>query len=295
MSSCKKILLTGGTGLIGKETVGELTKSGFDVYALTIDEQIPADGVHWIHADIRDTASLNNIIQEIQPEYLLHLAWPSIVDLNTDEHDSFKNVSLRLLEIFKTAGGKRAVFTGSCFEYKFKNEALKETDETNPATAYARAKLDLLKSAEDYSRASGISFAWARIFYVFGKNEHPKRLTACIINGLKNNTPIVIQTAHLFKDYIYTKEIAGALSCLMSCDIRGIVNICSGTPVKVGDFAKTFAKQAGREALLELYEKQTDQPPLVLGDNTRLTKEAGYTFRYSFEDAVNDILKESLT
>ena len=94
---------------------------------------------------------------------------------------------MNMLSAFKQNGGRRAVFAGTCFEYKFKDAPLKENDELNPLTIYAKCKVELFKQATEYCIQNGISFGWGRIFYVYGKNENEKRLTPYLINNLKNN------------------------------------------------------------------------------------------------------------
>ena len=50
----KKILLTGVTGLIGKEVIPNLLEMGYDISALTIDEVNPDCGVNWIKCNLFD-------------------------------------------------------------------------------------------------------------------------------------------------------------------------------------------------------------------------------------------------
>ena len=288
----KKLLLTGGTGLIGKAVCEELKNTeDLEIYGLTYDNSKPYKEINWINADLYDKNKIDDIFKNLKPEYLLHLAWPSVVDLETELHDEFYKISMNMLETFYKNGGCRAVYIGSVFEYLFKDNKLKETDELNPTTEYARAKVNLYKDASLFTKENNLSFSWGRIFYVYGLNEHPKRLTSTILNGLKNNTAITIKTSQLFKDYIYTKDIAGALIKLVNSDVCGPINICSGQAIKIADFAKSFAKKLGKESLLDLQQISTDQPPIIVGDNTRLTKEVGYTLRYSLDDAISEILR----
>ena len=57
MPCSKKVFVTGATGLIGKELLLPLTQAGFDVFALTIEDNNPAvSGVHWIKGNLFDEA-----------------------------------------------------------------------------------------------------------------------------------------------------------------------------------------------------------------------------------------------
>ncbi len=290
-SESKKVLLTGGTGLIGSQVVSSLQARGFDVHGLTIDPKNPDNGVHWIQGNVFDTERVDTVLNEVKPQYLLNFAWCASGDyLTSDQNEKFRDAGLALLKAFKKHGGKRAVYVGTCFEYEFKNEPLKESDRTNPLSIYARSKNELRKEAAQFAADAGLSFGWGRIFYVYGRNEHPNRLTAAIINSLNRNELVTIRTAQLKKDYLYTKDIAGAFAAFLDSSVEGIVNICSGEAMSLKTYAEAIATQMGKCDLLDLRTEETNQPPIIVGDNTRLTKEVGYRFQYDLGTAIREIL-----
>lgn len=294
----KRVFVTGGTGLIGKEVLPALQTAGFDVFALTRRGGIPQKGIHWVHADLFDSEKVARELSAIRPKYLLNLAWCASGDyLTSPLNEKFKSAGLNLLKAFHCAGGRRAVFAGTCFEYAFKDAPIKETDPTNPQTPYARCKDDLRVATQDYADKNGISFGWGRIFYVYGKNEHSSRLTASIVNSLMEERPVTIRTSQLKRDYMYTKDIAGAFAAFLKSDVTGVVNICTGRAVGLGEFATAFARAVGKETLLDLRREETSQPPVIVGDCSRLNREVGYQPRYSLQAASSEILLqgESIT
>ncbi|MDR1123784.1 MAG: NAD(P)-dependent oxidoreductase [Elusimicrobiota bacterium] len=292
MSSSKKVIITGASGLIGKEIITPLKEAGFDIYALTIDVNNPViEGVTWVPCNIFDNKKTKEIFNYIKPQYLIHLAWVVTENYITSNLNfDFLKSSLGLLKFFHDAGGKRAVFTGTCLEYGQKAIPLKENDTIEPLGIYGKCKNYLREIAEIYCTNNNISFAWGRIFYVYGKGEHPKRLTASIINSLKENKPIQVNHAQLHRDYIYTKDIAGALTELLKSDINGIVNICSGKSISIGEYTEKIAKKLGKEDLLILKELPTPQPAKIIGNNTRLTEEVKYKIKYDIDIALDEIL-----
>ena len=292
----RRVLVTGGTGLIGKEVLPALQTAGFEVFALTRRDANPPNGVHWVQADLFDSEWVERELTAIRPEYLLNLAWCASGDyLTSPLNERFKSAGLDLLKAFHRAGGRRAIFAGTCFEYAFKDTPLKETDPTNPQTPYARCKNDLRIAAQDYADRNGISFGWGRIFYVYGKNEHPSRLTASIVDSLTAARPVTIRTSQLKRDYMYTKDIAGAFAAFLKSDVTGVVNVCTGRAVALGEFAAAFARAAGKETLLDLRREETSQPSIIVGDCSRLNREVGYQARYSLQAAVSEILQGERT
>lgn len=292
MTYSKTVFLTGGTGLIGKELWKPLAAAGFHIYALTIDENNPSvPGVTWLKGNLFDEAFIKQTMSQIRPTHLLHLAWCATGDYAVSNANfTFLRASLMLLDAFAANGGKRAVCAGTFMEYAAKNAPVLESDPVAPVTAYAVCKNALRETAALFCSLNDVSFAWGRIFCVYGKNEHPKRLTASIINSLKAGQPVQINCSQLERDYIYSKDIAAAFTRLLDTDVQGSVNICTGKTIRLGDYARTLAALIGREDLLVLKEENTSQPPLVTGDNTRLREEVGFTPRYTLQEALKEII-----
>lgn len=292
MNSSKKVLLTGSTGLIGREALAPLIANGFDVYALTIEDTPNIKGISYIKANLFDYESIEKIVKDISPNYLLHFAWiTSEGYLQSPLNLDFLAASLNLLKHFSKYGGRRAVLAGTCLEYDLDADMpLKEKSPIAPKNLYSAAKYSLYLTAEKFCRQENISFAWGRIFYVYGKNEHQSRLTPYIINNLQTGQPVVIKHSFLEKDYMYSKDIAAAFVQLLNSNIEGAINICSGNSISLETFSKNIAKKLGKEHLLDLKNLPAQQAPITVGDNTRLLRELGFSPRYTLDTALDEIL-----
>jgi nucleoside-diphosphate-sugar epimerase len=294
MNSSKKVILTGASGLIGKEAIVPLQKSGFDIYAFTIDKNNPDNGVNWIDCNIFDGEKVRKAFEAIKPEYFLHFAWATTNDYLTSAINfDFINASLSMLKNFAANGGVRAVFAGTCFEYEFKETPLKESDPKKPLTVYAACKNALNNIASLYAEHNGVSFGWGRIFYVYGYGEHKKRLTASIINSFKANKKVIINYAELLRDYMYAKDIAEAFVKFLESDVKGDVNICSAKAVSLGEYASFIAKKLNKANLLILDNIPSGNPSFIVGNNSRLLNEVKYAFSYSLEQGLDEVLKNA--
>ncbi|MEI8377516.1 MAG: NAD(P)-dependent oxidoreductase [bacterium] len=292
----KKVILTGATGLIGQYSIESLLEKGFEVFAISTKEQ-PKSDITWIKADLLNFSDLKKVFEEVKPDYLLHFGWDVTHGkyLESESNVDWLKSSLEMLKCFKNNGGKRAVFAGTCFEYELGDDLLKEYETpTNPATKYGKCKNELNQMANLYAKENDISFGWGRIFYVYGKNENPNRLIPYIINNLKNNQQVILKSGDLIKDYLYGKDIAAAFVEFLDSQIQGDVNICSNNPIKIKDMALLIAQKLNKNNLLELQPIKNNEPQIILGDNTRLTQEVGYIYKYSLESGIEDLLKESL-
>ena len=289
----KTILLTGVTGLIGKEIIEPLKKLGYKISALTIDENNPDNGVNWIKCNLFDAESVKYSIEKVKPTHLLNFAWTTTGDyLTSSINFEYVKAGLNLIKYFKEYGGKRAIYVGTCFEYKFKDSILKEDDEKNPQTLYAKSKDALHNMVEEYCKLNNISFGYGRIFYVYGRKENEKRLTANIIKSLRENKEIDIFNGDFVRDYMYAKDIAGAFAKFVDSNVEGSVNICTGKGISLKEYSMTIAKKLGKEKLVNIKYENLNQPMFIVGDNSRLKNEVGYELQYSFDEAIDEILND---
>ena len=91
-----------------------------------------------------------------------------------------------------------------------------------------------------------------------------------IIDKLSKNEEVIIKSGDLYKDYMYSKDIAGAFVALLNSNVQGSVNICTGKAISIKDFALEIGKQMGKENLIKFKNEISNQPPLIIGDNTIL-------------------------
>lgn len=270
----KKVIVTGINGLIGQYIRQPLEELGFEVFGIGT-RCIEKD--NYFSADLNDHIKLEKIFNDIKPEYLIHLAWDTKKGyLDSDSNFDLLYSSIKMLKYFKENGGKKAIFIGTCFEYKFKDSPLKENDEINPTSIYAKTKNYLREVSELYSYKNNIDFCWGRIFYTYGDNENPNRLFPHIINSLKNNQKVSINYSQLKKDYMFAGDIAKSISLIADSNITGIVNLCSGNALSLSDIAFTIAAKLNKIDLLDLKKLDTEEAPIIVGDNSRLVNEVNF-------------------
>ena len=288
----KKILVTGINGLIGQYIVEPLKELDFEVYGIGTRD-ISTDKFNYIKLNINNLTQLENVFKEIKPEYLIHLAWDTKKGyLDSDANFDLLTSSINMLKYFKNNGGKRVIYTGTCFEYKFKDGKIKEYDELNPTTIYAKCKNYLREVSELYCEKYGIDLCWSRIFYMYGKNENQNRLFPYIINSLKNDKKVSINYSQLKKDYIYAGDVARILALIINSNINGIINICSGKALSLKEFASIIAKKMNKEYLLELKELETTEPNIIVGDNSRIINEINFNNYSNIENIIDNLILE---
>ena len=286
----KNVIITGATGLIGKEALDYLLKDGFEIYAITTKE-INDSKINWIKCDLFDHKSLGKVFVDVKPHYLLNFAWITGGDYLTNPiNTKYKEAGVKMLNFFKENGGKRVIYAGTCFEYDIKNEILTETSEVKPKTLYAQTKNELHIECEKYSKANNLSFGWGRIFYVFGHGEKSSRLTAKILECLSDDKIFELSAPNNLLDYMYTKDIAHAFVEFLKSDYQGTVNICTGKGIFLKDYAKKFQDAFGKKDLIKF---DSDKPASLncVGSNKILREIIGFLPEYSIDDAIKEIVK----
>ena len=293
----KKVILTGATGLIGKETIEPLIKDGFEVYALTSKNPPFSTQVHWIQCNLFDETSIKNVFLTVKPQYLLHFAWITTGDfVKSNINFDFVIASLNLLKYFNENDGKRAVYVGTGTEYAFSDEPMSENTPLEPKTVYAKCKNNLRELAELYCEQNDISFAWGRVFNAIGYDDNKKRLTAYIIDNLLQDKESTVNSGHLIRDYMYTKDLAKMFVKLLESDITGAINVCSGKGMSLREYILKLAEKMNKTELLTIKNIHPDNQSLVyVGDNSKFLSLIDYQPEFSIDTAIDDILNKIQT
>lgn len=291
----KKILLTGATGLIGKELIKPLLENGYELFAISRKPLQNTNNITWLSGDLFDTQFIKYCCEKAQADILVHLAWKVTKDYaNSNENFSFLAGSIGLLQAFQQHGGKQVFFCGSYFEYDLSQTVLTEQSKLDPEKmAYTFCKNELRKIAEKFCRQNGMDFCYGRIFNVFGHNEEKNRLIRQILDGLFADEEVIIKSGPLQKDYMYSREIANAITAVLKSNVQGPVNICTGKPIAIKDIALIIARRLHKEHLIKFQNDFGSQPLCVYGDNTKLLTETSYKPEYTFEQAIDEIIETS--
>jgi nucleoside-diphosphate-sugar epimerase len=279
-----KVLVTGASGYIGRHALRPLLDSGCEVYALARrregDFEWPR-GVHVLTLDLFDDAARQKAVAGISPECLLHLAWYA-------EHGKFwearENIawlalSIRMLGEFVQYGGRRIVVSGSCAEYLWNGEPCREASTPlEPRSLYGVCKATLFKFLEAGAARLGLSYAWGRIFLLYGSSEPEGRLIPATTRALLEGRPALCTHGGQVRDFMHVEDVAGALVRILTSGVSGTVNIGSGEPISIAQAVGELARRAGQPHLLRLgaLPPREDDVPIVIPDIARLRDEVGF-------------------
>jgi nucleoside-diphosphate-sugar epimerase len=279
----KRVLLTGGTGFIGRHAGPLLRERGYEVHAVSSTDDGPrADGIEWHRADLLEPDTTRALVGRIEPTHLLHLAWYAEPRefWTSPRNLDWVEASLRLLRSFAAGGGERAVLAGSCAEYDWSHGRCSETETPLlPATLYGVCKHALQIVGSRFASGAGLSFGWGRIFFVYGPHEHPARLVPAVSRALLQGRPAPCSLGEQERDFVYSEDVADAFVHILDSDVQAAVNIGSGQPVAVKDVVSTIGSLTGRTELIRFGEllNRPGDPPLLFADTRRMEQEVGWS------------------
>ncbi len=292
----KKVLVTGATGFIGRHCLPFLLEKGYEVYAVSSRGSIDDfPKVHWRQVDLLDPGQVSGLMAEVKPSHLLHFAWVTAPGTYWTSLENFKWVraSLDLLEGFVKSGGRRAVMAGTCAEYDWQyGYCSEQITPLKPITLYGVCKHSLQNMFAAFARQSGLSFAWGRLFFLYGPWEHPQRLVPSVICSLLNREPARCSQGNQVRDFLYVQDAAHAFATLLEKEISGAFNIASGTPVLLKDIIYKIADKLNGNNLIHLGENlgSADEPPLVVADIRFLKDQLGWSPKFDLDEGLNQTI-----
>lgn len=246
----------------------------------------PADGpsgARWHPADLLDEDAIGHLLASVAPTHLLHLAWCSEAGSYWDspENDRWLRASTCLLRAFAAEGGRRVVVAGTCAEYDWSAAAEPLSEYRAPLAprgAYGIAKDALRRELQRWTAETDASSAWARLFFLFGPAEDPRRLVAAVARPLLAGQPANTSNGRQVRDYLLSSEAADALAALLDGNVTGLVNVASGSGLAVRDLAERVATAAGRPDLLCVgaLTDRPGEPPSIVADTRRLEHDVGW-------------------
>jgi nucleoside-diphosphate-sugar epimerase len=286
-----RVLVTGASGFIGPHALRPLVEAGHEVHAVA-RRRPPADGlagVTWHQADLLERPA--DVVAELAPERLLHLAWCTQAPVWTDiANVRWVEATLALVRAFAAAGGARAVLTGTCAEYEWGGAGSYDERRSplRPATLYGIAKHATRTVVEAAAGELDIETAWGRVFFLYGPGESENRLVPAITAALIRGEPARTGPGELRRDYLHVADAGAALAALVDADVQGAVNIASGEGPQLRALAEQIARIVGRDDLLEVgaLPPRPGDPEELIADVTRLRDEVGFEPRVELADGL---------
>ena len=270
------MLITGGTGFVGRQIVKALSKKGVEMTLVV------RSGKEKYAKEINSLANIissKNIFAESQQwwahacsniDTVIHSAW-HVEPGNYLE--SKKNLecligSLDLVGGAEIAKVRRFIGIGTCFEYKVSSSRITLETPLEPLSTYAASKVSLFNFCSEFLPKQKIEFAWCRLFYLYGDGEDERRLLPYVRKKVSNGEVAELTSGKQIRDYMDVCQAGLQIAEVALGTVAGPVNICSGLTTTVRELAEEIAKEYGRPDLLSFGAKDENpaEPPCIYGE-----------------------------
>jgi nucleoside-diphosphate-sugar epimerase len=295
-----RVLVTGASGLIGKPAVQALVGQGLDVHAVARTVAARPSDVTWHACDLLSPGAVETLTHDVQATHLLHLAWVTEHGQfwNAPQNADWQAASKRLIEAFQANGGKRVLMAGSCAEYDWTDLAdgvcREGVTPLKPHTLYGQSKLETLEWLAGFAAKSALSYAWGRVFLLFGEGESDKRLVPSVASALAQGRVAKCSSGSQIRDFMDARDVGAGFAALLMSDVQGAVNVASGEDRTIGEVVTLLGEISGHPELVHLgaLPDRADDPHKLVASVDRLHLQVGFKSRHGLRKSLFEVYQK---
>jgi UDP-glucose 4-epimerase len=308
-----RVVVTGGAGFIGGETVLKLLDAGHSVYA--IDRAMPSEllresSAKWLTGDFSGEVSLESI-RMFKPDAIIHCAGTSLVGpsvLNPEEYydNNFVKTKTMLDYLVQHKVGARIIFSSSAATYG--NPIItpvQEVDPTEPISPYGQSKLMIDWMLRSYQHAYGLDFVSFRYFNACGADSQGRHgqapgathIIARVLESVRDNKDFILYGTDYatpdgtcIRDYIHVEDLASAHITAVDRSIPSdIYNLGTNTGYSNLEVIRSAAQIVGVNIPMLHGPKRDGDPAQLTADASKFMKVSSWQPRFVMTDIINHV------
>ena len=275
------VLVTGSDGFTGRYLTPVLLDRGYRVVGLVAGERGSSDS---IICDLTDEKSVKDVVAQVRPDYVVHLAGMSYVGENDPEGFYCVNLfgTLNLIEALSLMDipPKKILIASSANVYGTPGvEMIDESICPAPLNHYANSKLAMEHMVCTWFERLPIIIT--RPFNYTGPGQNERFLVPKIVGHFRRQErEIKLGNLDVSRDFSDVHDVVKCYEALLLSDVRStIVNICSGVATSLRDIIKMMNGIAGYEISVQVDSAlvRTSEIPSLMGSNSRLKEIIGFS------------------
>ncbi|MGO4110922.1 GDP-mannose 4,6-dehydratase [Paenibacillus sp. YAF4_2] len=309
-----KALITGINGFVGSHLAEHLLEQQIEVAGTIrnhsslqhIRHLLP--DIHLYECELRDPQAVEQMMIEVRPDFIYHLAAQSFVPVSWDSpaETMINNIlgQIHLLEAVRKLGlSSKVLIACSSEEYGQVEEdevPVKETNPLRPISPYAVSKIAQNYLGYQYYKTFGQHIIRTRTFNHTGPRRGEQFVTSNFAKqiveiemGLK---PPVLYVGNLDaqRDFTDVRDVVRAYRmALQYCEAGEIYNIASGQCHEIREVLQTLLGYSTATITIE-EDKSRLRPSdvkVLVGDYSKFHKQTGWKPEISFEQSLEDLLR----
>jgi len=241
-----KFLVTGSAGLVGSQVVQDLAKSEHQIYSCYSHSK-PNNGIP-VQLDLVNNNNIIQIIENIKPDVIIHLAAMTNVDLCEKEKELALKINAKDTEtLAKQAARHGSFFVYVSTDYVFDGEKgmKKESDMPSPIDYYGYSKYQGELAVQDMAS----SWCIARTSTPFGMHPTRKSFPIFVAENLGAKKEISVVTDQ-YTSPTYVPNLSQMLIEISTRQIVGAIHLAGATRISRYDMAILVAEKVGLEKSL---------------------------------------------
>lgn len=303
MFGADRILVTGGSGFLGRNVLSELATVGAtNIHAPRSSEY-----------DLRDGAAIRRMLDRISPDVIIHLAARvGGIGANREHPGSFfydnAIMGLQLMELARQGGCRKFVVVGTVCEYpKFTPVPFREEDlwngypeETN--APYGLAKKMLLVQGQAYRQQYGFNSIHLLLVNLYGTGDSADLENSHVIPALirkfleakrDGRSEVVLWgTGRPTREFLYVKDAARAIvAATRLYDGADPVNVGSAFEISIRELAESIGRLTNYAGTIRWDVTRPDGQPRRKLDVERAERLFGFRASTDFEKGLAETIE----
>jgi UDP-glucose 4-epimerase len=304
--SNKRVLITGGAGLVGSHIADLLVKEGTSEIVIVDNfTRGRPENLAWarenghvvlVEGDIRDRELLDDVMQRV--DIVFHQAAIRITQCAEEPRlalEVLADGTFNVLEAAVNAGVKKVIAASSASIYGMAEE-FPTTESHHPynnRTLYGAAKTFNEGLLRSFYEMYGLDYVALRYFNVYGPRMdiygvYTEVLIRWMDRIAAGQPPLIFGDGKQTMDFVYIEDIARANILAASTDVTDeVFNVASGVETSLNDLACTLAKVMGSDLKPEYGpERKVNPVQRRLADTSKAKKLLGFETQVSLEEGL---------
>ena len=297
----KKVLITGGSGMIGRQLVKLLQKESADVYVADLNEPMDMDNITFKKVDLTDYSSCLSVCKGM--DYVFNLVGikcsPKVIqERPADIMTPMLQFNTNMMGAAMENDVEWYLYTSTVGVYGeaeiFKEENVWKSFPSKHDWFGGWAKRMGELQAEAYSIQNGKSnVSIVRPANVYGPYDNFDIDNAMVIPSLirkahENEFLSVWGDGSPVRDFIYSEDVARGMLHMVKNKVTEPVNLGSGAGVTIKELATTIASELGREIKWDVDKPMGDKIRLF---NTSRAESYGFKPKMKLEDGIANTVR----
>ncbi len=305
-----KSLIIGGAGFVGAYLIRHLKEDLRQEVVVTKmpQEKIEAEDVAVYDLNILEKDSIVNLLQEVHPDYIFHLAAQSSVAVSWKNPQLTVDVNVKggvnLLEALRELDYKpRVLLIGSGEEYGHilpEETPIQEGNALRPGNIYAATKACQNMLGKIYADAYGLEVMMVRAFNHVGPNQTPIFVVADFckqvaeIEAGKREPVMKVGNLSAKRDFADVRDVVRAYGLLIEKGKAGeTYNIGSGHAVAIEKILQMIIANSNAQIQVEVdpAKLRPVDVPIIEADTSKVKAVTGWKIEIPLEQTIRETLE----